>query len=85
MVRILNFLVCKTVKNMGIGTALLQHLFNKMMSCGIHYISLHVATDNIPAISLYKKLGFETTETVNGYYGGIKDAFLMLKELSTNK
>jgi ribosomal-protein-alanine N-acetyltransferase len=41
---------------------------------------------NEEAIALYKKLGFEVTRTVHGYYADGEDAFVMSRDLqSKNK
>ena len=42
---------------------------------------LEVRVTNEPAISLYKKLGFEITRTVNGYYSDGEDAYVMTKRV----
>lgn len=43
-------------------------------------ITLEVSTDNIKAINLYKKLGFEEASIRKNYYKD-SDAILMLKEI----
>jgi ribosomal-protein-alanine N-acetyltransferase len=42
---------------------------------------LEVRVSNMPAISLYKKLGFKVTRTIHGYYSDGEDAYVMSKEL----
>ena len=42
---------------------------------------LEVRVTNEAAISLYKKLGFEVTRTLNGYYSDGEDAYVMTKRL----
>jgi ribosomal-protein-alanine N-acetyltransferase len=42
---------------------------------------LEVRVTNDIAISLYKKLGFEVTRTINGYYSDGEDAYVMTKRL----
>jgi len=47
---------------------------------------LEVRVTNEEAIALYKKLGFEVTRTVHGYYADGEDAFVMSRDLqSKNK
>ena len=42
---------------------------------------LEVRVTNESGISLYKKLGFEITRTINGYYSDGEDAYVMTKRL----
>jgi len=42
---------------------------------------LEVRVTNDPAVSLYKKLGFEVTRTVNGYYADGENAHVMTRKL----
>ena len=37
---------------------------------------------NEAGITLYKKLGFEITRTINGYYSDGEDAYVMTKRLT---
>ena len=61
-------------QNMGIGTALLQHIINVARTKKISKIHLNVSSENVRAIHLYKKVGFVTEGTlhkasfVNGKY-----------------
>jgi [ribosomal protein S18]-alanine N-acetyltransferase len=43
---------------------------------------LEVRVTNEAAITLYKKLGFEVTRTINGYYSDGEDAYVMTKKIS---
>jgi ribosomal-protein-alanine N-acetyltransferase len=43
---------------------------------------LEVRVTNDAAITLYKKLGFEITRTINGYYSDGEDAYVMTKKLA---
>jgi len=42
---------------------------------------LEVRVTNDPGVSLYKKLGFEVTRTLHGYYSDGEDAYVMTKQL----
>jgi ribosomal-protein-alanine N-acetyltransferase len=46
---------------------------------------LEVRVTNQEAISLYKKLGFEITRTIHGYYADGEDAFVMTLDLQSKK
>ena len=59
-------------RNCGKGSKLLE----KMISLVDKNITLEVKKDNIPAIKLYKKYGFEEVAIRAGYYNGI-DGILM--------
>lgn len=57
---------------MGIGRALMDHSFELAQQSGIKSIRLDVYENNLPAISLYEKYGFEYIDTVDlgfGNYG----------------
>lgn len=59
-------------RNCGKGKILLK----KMIETVEKDITLEVKEDNYPAISLYKKMGFEEKAIRKGYYNGI-DGILM--------
>lgn len=59
-------------RNCGKGSKLLE----KMISLVDKNITLEVREDNIPAIKLYKKFGFEEKAIRKGYYNGV-DGILM--------
>jgi ribosomal-protein-alanine N-acetyltransferase len=42
---------------------------------------LEVRVTNDPGVSLYKKLGFEVSRTLKGYYSDGEDAYVMTKKL----
>lgn len=44
----------------GIGTLLLNSLFERLRRRGVDYVSLHVPAEETGAIRLYEKLGFKT-------------------------
>ena len=59
-------------RNCGKGNILLKELINKLQKD----ITLEVREDNIPAIKVYEKNGFERKAIRKGYYNGI-DGILM--------
>lgn len=66
----------------GIGEALVKEAMNAMkMQYNAKQCYLEVRETNEPAINLYKKLGFEITRTVNGYYADGENAHVMTKKL----
>ncbi|NLY87122.1 MAG: ribosomal protein S18-alanine N-acetyltransferase [Clostridiales bacterium] len=78
-----NIAVLDEYRGQGIGDALLTHLleFCKERTCRI--VTLEVRKSNEPAISMYKKHGFEIVGTRREYYRDNKeDALLMNKEIN---
>jgi ribosomal-protein-alanine N-acetyltransferase len=65
----------------GIGEALVTNAMDGMRGYGAKQCYLEVRITNQEAISLYKKLGFEVTRTIHGYYADGEDAFVMSKSL----
>lgn len=73
-VEILLVYVDEKYRNSGIAT----ELINNLSTLNSENILLEVSKDNIPAISLYNKLGFSEFNIRKGYYNGV-DAILMKK------
>lgn len=65
----------------GIGEALVTKAMEGMRLYNAKQAFLEVRVTNMPAISLYKKLGFEVTRAIHGYYSDGEDAYVMTKEL----
>jgi ribosomal-protein-alanine N-acetyltransferase len=66
----------------GIGEATVKRAMEKMrLAYKAKQCYLEVRITNEPAISLYKKLGFEVTRTIHGYYADGEDAYVMTKKL----
>jgi len=66
----------------GIGDALMREAMLGMRQYKVKECYLEVRVSNTPAINLYKKLGFETSRTVRGYYADGEDATIMTRKLS---
>ena len=64
--------VLKEKRNLGYGTKILKYLTEKVEMP----ITLEVNKENIPAIKLYRKLGFKDVAIRKGYYNGV-DVILM--------
>ncbi len=65
----------------GIGEALVTQAMAGMRKYNAKQCFLEVRVTNQEAISLYKKLGFEVTRTIHGYYADGEDAFVMTIKL----
>ena len=64
----------------GIGEKLLKYLIEKYENTNINNITLEVKENNIAAINLYKKYGFEIISIREKYYNGT-NGILMEKKL----
>jgi ribosomal-protein-alanine N-acetyltransferase len=68
----------------GIGEALIRRAMEGMRIYNAKQCFLEVRMTNTPAINLYKKLGFEITRTIHGYYADGEGAYVMSRKLSTD-
>lgn len=55
---VLNVSVAKEYRKQGVAYQMLQHLLNEGESKGIKHFTLEVREGNVPARTLYEKLGF---------------------------
>ncbi len=78
---IMNIVVKKNFRNLGIGTSILNEIIALCLSLNLSSITLEVRKDNEYAISLYKNFGFETLGIRKKYYNGI-DGFIMEKKIA---
>jgi len=69
----------------GIGEALMKRLEEEFSKRGCEEIFLEVAVNNVPAITLYKKLGYEVVEKLRNYYGPGKDAYRAKKIVKSSE
>jgi ribosomal-protein-alanine N-acetyltransferase len=65
----------------GVAQAIINRALQGMEYYKAKQAFLEVRVTNEAAISLYKKLGFEITRTINGYYSDGEDAYVMTKKL----
>jgi ribosomal-protein-alanine N-acetyltransferase len=68
----------------GIGYTLILEAIQAMANYKAKECYLEVRESNLPAINLYKKLGFEVARTIRNYYADGEDAYLMAKPLKTS-
>jgi ribosomal-protein-alanine N-acetyltransferase len=64
----------------GLGRALMQALIDHAIIVGAKELFLEVQVDNLPAVTLYKSLGFECLGIRKRYYQD-KDAYTMRLQL----
>jgi ribosomal-protein-alanine N-acetyltransferase len=65
----------------GIANAIITKTMEAMREYKAKQCYLEVRLTNDPAVNLYKKLGFEVTRTIHGYYADGEDAYVMTKKL----
>jgi ribosomal protein S18 acetylase RimI-like enzyme len=73
--------VLPEARRRGIATALMKKAEEHALNRGVRNLSLHVSVENISAIKLYVKLGYQYESRVPDYYGRGKDAYVMSKSL----
>lgn len=67
----------------GIGYNLIREATRAMEKYNAKECYLEVRESNIPAINLYKKLGFKPAKVLRSYYADGENAFLMAIQLPT--
>jgi ribosomal-protein-alanine N-acetyltransferase len=78
---VISIAVLPEYQRKGIGEALIREAMMHMRLYKAKDCYLEVRVSNTPAISLYQKLGFETSRTVRGYYADGEDAAIMTRKL----
>jgi ribosomal protein S18 acetylase RimI-like enzyme len=65
----------------GIGRQLMQAIVEDARGMGLRLLVLKTATRNLPAQGMFRRIGFEETGRVAGYYAGGQTAIEMRKRL----
>jgi len=65
----------------GIGYELMREAMRSMVNYKAKECYLEVRGSNLPAVSLYRKMGFEVMRTIRGYYADGEDAYVMARKL----
>ena len=79
---IVSVAVMPEVRMIGIGFALVQRALTALSAQHADECYLEVRVTNVPAINLYKKMGFQVTRTIPRYYYDGSDAYVMTIPLS---
>lgn len=82
---IANVAVFPEARKKGVGKALIQRVFGLASDEGLSFVSLEVRESNIPAISLYKKMGFKTEGRRKNFYRNPDEDALILTKRFENK
>jgi ribosomal-protein-alanine N-acetyltransferase len=77
---IVSVAVLHTLRNKGIGTALIEEAMKGMIDYGASEFFLEVRKTNEEAIGVYEKLGYTVRRVLRGYYRDGEDAYLMIKK-----
>ena len=77
-VQINNFALHPDFRGRGIGEAALKAILIEVRGKGATFVTLEVRPSNMPAVTLYRKLGFKVLGTRKGYYSNpVEDAYVM--------
>lgn len=79
--RILALAVDDEWRRRGIGSRLTEQFVENFRNFGVQRITLEVRVSNDPAISLYRRMGFEPKNVIESYYGDGEDAYVMERSI----
>ena len=79
-VDILDIIVKEEYRRHNIASCLIDSMMSNIQE-SVKLVTLEVRKENIPAIELYKKFGFEIVTTRKNYYQNQEDAYLMGRRL----
>ena len=77
---VMNVAVHPDFRRRGIAEALINDLVEQLNAIGSHSLTLEVRASNVPAISLYEKLGFAEVGRRKNYYRNPKEDALILRK-----
>lgn len=78
---VVSIAVLPQYRRKGVAQAVINRALEGMQYYKAKQCFLEVRVTNEAGVSLYKKLGFEVTRTINGYYSDGEDAYVMTKRL----
>jgi ribosomal-protein-alanine N-acetyltransferase len=78
---VISVAVLPEYRRQGVGQALVQEAMRAMLHSKAKECYLEVRVSNMPAVNLYKKLGFKILRTIGGYYADGEDAYIMSQRL----
>lgn len=78
---VISIAVLEGYRGMGIGQKLMEEGMKNVREAGASEIYLEVRQSNLPAIQLYRKLGFRAVRVLEGYYRDGENAYLMVANL----
>jgi ribosomal-protein-alanine N-acetyltransferase len=78
---VVSIAVMPSARRKGVAQALINTALSGMSFYKAKQCYLEVRVTNDAGVALYKKLGFEVSRTVHGYYSDGEDAYVMSKKL----
>lgn len=78
---IVSVAVINSMREKGIGTALITAAMEGMNGYGASEFFLEVRKSNEAAVIVYEKLGYSVRRALRGYYRDGEDAYLMVKKI----
>ncbi len=78
---VVSIAVLPRFRRRGVATALLKTAVEGMLVYKAKQCYLEVRVTNDAGVALYKKLGFEVSRTIHGYYSDGEDAYVMSKKI----
>ncbi|MDI9644370.1 MAG: ribosomal protein S18-alanine N-acetyltransferase [Candidatus Verstraetearchaeota archaeon] len=78
---VISIAVMEGYRGLGIGFRLMEQGMKNVRESGATEIYLEVRQSNIPAIQLYRKLGFKAVRVLEGYYRDGENAYMMVASL----
>lgn len=78
---VISIAVLEGYRGIGIGRKLMEEGMKNVRESGASEIYLEVRQSNLPAIQLYRKLGFRAVRILEGYYRDGENAYLMVANL----
>lgn len=76
----MNIAVAPEYRRLGIAEELVNHLICALKNKSVYSLALEVRASNVPAISLYDKLGFAQVGRRSNYYCAPKEDALILRK-----
>ena len=80
--RIYTLNVRPELRGKGIGKLLMKIIEDSFKREGCEEIILEVAVNNLPALNLYRRMGYRLVEKLENYYGVGRDAYRAVKKLA---
>ena len=79
---IVSIAVREQERRKGIARLLMQEATSELRERGAKFVKLEVRSTNLPAIGLYRSLGFKEVGVIYGYYRDGEDAISMVVDMS---
>jgi len=79
---ILRIAVAPELRRKGIAKSFLAKVIEELKTSGCDSVFLEVRQENLPAIGLYKNMGFEELYVRKNYYGKGQDASILKLKIS---